>query len=85
MINNSMETKINNGSLSSMPNSANKSLYFASSLFNTRECLFNIKLAEKLEDKNYKVFLPQRDGFEFLELSRALKEANVEISEYEAS
>ncbi len=46
-------------------------IYFAGSLFNTREQFFNIKLTELLEEEGYKVFLPQRDGFEF---SNILKE-----------
>jgi hypothetical protein len=41
-----------------------KQIYFASALFNTKECLFNIELCNRLEAKGYKVQLPQRDGFE---------------------
>jgi len=46
-------------------NSDSKSIYFAAALFASRECVFNIELANSLEEKGYKVNLPQRDGFEF--------------------
>lgn len=39
-------------------------IYFAGPLFSEAEKQFNLKLTKKLEDLNYKVFLPQRDGVE---------------------
>lgn len=47
-------------------------IYFAASLFNGRETLFNIILASKLEGRGYSVRLPQRDGYEFANLDAAL-------------
>lgn len=47
-------------------------IYFAASLFNGRETLFNIALASKLEGRGYAVRLPQRDGYEFANLDVAL-------------
>ncbi len=44
-----------------------KTVYFASALFNSREQYFNKKIVEVLEE-DFKVFLPQRDGFEFSSL-----------------
>lgn len=49
-----------------------KTIYFAAALFNTRELLGNADLAECLEAKGYRVFLPQRDGFEFTKLGATL-------------
>lgn len=40
-------------------------IYFAASLFNGRENVFNSLITEGLENREYKIFLPQRDGFEF--------------------
>ncbi|MCT4617115.1 MAG: nucleoside 2-deoxyribosyltransferase [Candidatus Gracilibacteria bacterium] len=39
-------------------------IYFAGPLFNEAEKSFNLRLTEKLEKLNHKVFLPQRDGIE---------------------
>jgi len=39
-------------------------VYFAGPLFCEAERVFNLRLAEKLEAKEYQVFLPQRDGVE---------------------
>lgn len=39
-------------------------VYFAGPLFCEAERIFNLRLAEKLEAKGYKVYLPQRDGVE---------------------
>lgn len=39
-------------------------IYFAGPLFCEAERVFNLRLAEKLEAKEYQVFLPQRDGVE---------------------
>jgi nucleoside 2-deoxyribosyltransferase len=36
-------------------------IYFAGPLFNEAEKSFNLRLTEKLEKLNHKVFLPQRD------------------------
>ena len=41
-----------------------KKIYFAAPLFCKSEKDFNLTLAQLLEDAGYKVFLPQRDGFE---------------------
>ena len=45
------------------------SIYFAAALFNTKECFFNIAIARKLEALSHTVYLPQRDGFEFSQLT----------------
>lgn len=47
-------------------------IYFAAALFNTKECLFNVAIAKKLELLGHKVYLPQRDGFEFSNLTSLL-------------
>lgn len=47
-------------------------IYFAAALFNLRETLQNAFLVSELE-KKYKVNFPQRDGFEFSQLGKALK------------
>ena len=49
------------------PHKATKDLkiYFAAALFCTRECIFNIELANKLEADGFQCKVPQRDGFEF--------------------
>ncbi len=39
-------------------------IYFAAPLFSQAEQAFNLQLAEKLEEKGFTVFLPQRDGVE---------------------
>jgi nucleoside 2-deoxyribosyltransferase len=39
-------------------------IYFAAPLFNKAERAFNLQLTEKLEDRGFAVFLPQRDGVE---------------------
>lgn len=49
----------------------NLSIYCAGSLFNGRETYFNSRLTEELEKRNYKVNLPQRDGFEFGNLEKS--------------
>lgn len=48
------------------------SIYPAAALFNGRETLFNSQLVEGLEEKGYKTNFPQRDGFEFGNLHKAL-------------
>ena len=48
------------------------SVYFASALFSSRETIFNYELARRLEAQGYRVWLPQRDGFEFSDLREAL-------------
>jgi len=51
------------------------SIYFAAALFSSRETLFNYELAERLKKalgSKVRVFLPQRDGFEFSALGAAL-------------
>jgi nucleoside 2-deoxyribosyltransferase len=48
-------------------------IFYAASLFNGRENLFNILLVEKLEELGYSVFSAQRDGFEFSKLNEILK------------
>jgi len=47
-------------------------VYFAASLFNGRECYFNVHLAKLLEARFKEVYLPQRDGFEFSKLTDSL-------------
>lgn len=46
-----------------------KIIYFASALFNSRELITNNIIEEELVNKGYRVFLPQRDGFEFSKLT----------------
>jgi len=48
-------------------------IFYAASLFNGRENLFNILLNERLQSRGYETFLSQRDGFQFPELKKALK------------
>lgn len=48
-------------------------IYFAAGLFSGREVIFNLTLTHILERRNYRVLLPQRDGFEFSELRRYLQ------------
>lgn len=45
-----------------------KKVYFAAPLFCKSERDFNCALTEILEGHGYKVFLPQRDGYEAIEL-----------------
>ena len=49
--------------------SGGKSVYFAGPLFSQAEKDYNLKLTKLLEDHGYKVFLPQRDGFEAAQLT----------------
>jgi nucleoside 2-deoxyribosyltransferase len=39
-------------------------IYFAGPLFSEAERAFNLRLTERLEQANFEVFLPQRDGAE---------------------
>src|SRR3989344_5444522 len=48
------------------------SIYPAAALFNGRETIFNSLLVEGLEKLGYKTNFPQRDGFEFGDLSKTL-------------
>lgn len=48
-----------------------KEAYTAASLFNGRETGFNVDLAEGLEELDHSIYLPQRDGFEFVKLIEA--------------
>lgn len=50
------------------------SIYIASALFNGRETSFNSKLVEGLEKLDYKTNFPQRDGFEFDDLTKPLSD-----------
>jgi nucleoside 2-deoxyribosyltransferase len=51
-----------------------RTVYAAGALFSARETFFNINLVDRLEkEKNLRVFLPQRDGFQFEKLYAALK------------
>ncbi len=47
-------------------------IYPAAALFNGRETHFNSQLVEGLEKIGYKINFPQRDGFEFGNLTKAL-------------
>lgn len=47
-------------------------IYPAAALFNARETYFNSQLVERLEKLEYKTNFPQRDGFEFGNLTKAL-------------
>jgi len=49
-------------------------IYPAAALFNARETYFNSQLVERLERLGYKINFPQRDGFEFGNLTKALSE-----------
>ena len=46
-------------------------IYFAGPLFSLAERSFNLRLANRLEDAGYEVFLPQRDGTEAFRLKGA--------------
>ena len=48
-------------------------IYFAAGLFNGPDCVFNEQLVAHLEKKG-KVFVPQRDGFEFGKLHSTLSQ-----------
>jgi len=60
-----MEHLSTSDSVTQSPKHKNHYIYFAAALFNTKECLFNVAIAKKLESLGHKVYLPQRDGFEF--------------------
>ncbi len=47
-------------------------IYPAAALFNARETYFNSQLVDRLEELGYKTNFPQRDGFEFGNLTKAL-------------
>jgi nucleoside 2-deoxyribosyltransferase len=49
-------------------------IYNAAELFNGPNTRFNAEVTEGLEKKGYKVFSPQRDGFEFISLQNTLAE-----------
>ncbi|MFV1951004.1 MAG: nucleoside 2-deoxyribosyltransferase [Nitrospinota bacterium] len=51
-----------------------KKIYCAGPLFNTKEKEEMHEIAFILEENGFKVFLPQRDGFEFANLSQAFNE-----------
>lgn len=46
-------------------------IYFAGPLFSLAERSFNLRLANRIEDAGYEVFLPQRDGTEAFRLKGA--------------
>ncbi|MBW2979762.1 nucleoside 2-deoxyribosyltransferase [Candidatus Woesearchaeota archaeon] len=50
-----------------------KTIYFAAPLFNQAETRYNKELTALLEEKGHRVILPQRDGFEFQNLSMILR------------
>jgi hypothetical protein len=47
-------------------------VYFAGGLFNAAQTCFNIKLTQQLEKWVKRIYLPQRDGFEFSKLATTL-------------
>lgn len=51
-----------------------KKIYFAGPLFCQSEKDYNLKLATILENAGYKVFLPQRDGYEAVRLKDKTQE-----------
>lgn len=51
-----------------------KKIYFAGPLFCQSEKDYNLKLATILENAGYKVFLPQRDGYEAAQLKNKTQE-----------
>lgn len=57
-------------------------MYFAAALFNTKECLFNMAIAKELENLGHKIYLPQRDGYNYGELNAQLPD---HLSETEKS
>lgn len=46
-------------------------IYFAAPLFNAAEQRFNARLTWQLEERNHRVFLPQRDGLEMASVDPA--------------
>lgn len=54
-----------------------KKIYCAGPLFNIKEKEEMQEIATTLEENNFKVFLPQRDGFEFSNLSKEFKELGI--------
>ena len=62
-----------------------KLIYFAAPLFCQSEKDFNLQLTTKIEKLGFKVFLPQRDGFEFVELEGlSEEEKNQKIFQFDA-
>jgi len=51
-----------------------KTIYLAAALFSGRETYLNAIIADHLEKRNYDVIMPQRDGFEFGDLTASLKD-----------
>lgn len=51
-----------------------KKIYFAGPLFCQSEKDYNLKITKLLEKKGYKVFLPQRDGFEAVQFKNKTSE-----------
>ncbi|MCE5214268.1 MAG: nucleoside 2-deoxyribosyltransferase [Methanobacterium sp.] len=51
-----------------------KIIYPAAALFNARETYFNSTLMERLENLEYKINFPQKDGYEFVNLKEALED-----------
>ncbi len=49
-------------------------VYFAAPLFNQAETRYNAEITKELEERGYKVILPQRDGFEFQNLTGLLSQ-----------
>ncbi len=60
-----------------------KRLYFAATMFDRPNLDFNLALTERLEEKDYDVFLPQRDGFEFSKLFGVFKRVFTKMSDSE--
>lgn len=56
--------KVNDGYEKITDDNAGKKVYFAGPMFCQAEKDYNLKIANILEKHGYKVFLPQRDGFE---------------------
>ncbi|MGD0283933.1 MAG: nucleoside 2-deoxyribosyltransferase [Dissulfurispiraceae bacterium] len=52
----------------------NTTIYFAAALFSLRELTSNIQLTEGLEDRGFRIHLPQRDGFEYSHLYKYLSD-----------
>ncbi|MBT3405269.1 hypothetical protein HN832_04815 [archaeon] len=50
-----------------------KIIYFAAPMFNLGDLSFNVFLNDKLEEKGFRTFFPQRDGFEFGGLTKELE------------
>lgn len=57
-------------------------VYFAAPLFNQAETRYNAEITQRLKKRGYRVILPQRDGFEFQNLtellSRHLEKAEID-------